>query len=540
MKIIFYIFLYILVSIGAFAGSLPQYLLEDECLSQKPSAIDKGYSVYVSVNLSPVWNKKGYYWGDCVQNPKNKRHQQMCEASKKGYLKGGTQVFLRFSGQEILRKEIQHPDLDEPLVYSCVSYLDAKNQWSSGWIIDSYLTDISPEDNLTPLEQCELCLTQKENPNMMDLQEIIKQIMKTNGSTPKEEISAFKKIKNQVSDFISSLATSATSEVAPEPVVSHKAEKPKNSIPIQMIQLPSDQNSEPKITESTVASKKEVKPQKASVEIGTSVPKKNNDPSVATPISAGTNTTFKTGQQLKDYMCMQRSSEVKDENFEKTYAKFSELAIKAEKAFNVPQQLILCTALVEGGLYHHPNKKTKDRGFFQFTPPTVIDMKERLEENYQQQWAKYTKRPIKEFTDYNIRKSDDPEIPLGAGSIYLKWLLEEAVPKSGCEDCKFKPYNEKSIFLAISGYNMGPYRMPTYSDQTPDQLISGKSLPKVTRDYLYKIRNCLSKEKMFSFAPLTKAVNKIKNEKAFFQNRCEACLSDRKNECSIYRKKEGY
>lgn len=241
---------------------------------------------------------------------------------------------------------------------------------------------------------------------------------------------------------------------------------------------------------------------------------------------------YKNESELENFMCIHRKDEAYNrakktreqiraieekahQKFKEKYARFKLHSQNAEKAFGIPFQITLCTALIESGFRFIPNEAGPDDGYFQFTAPTVVDMKKRLNKNYKSEWANYTKRNASDFNDINIRTKEDSEMAVAAGSLYLKWLIEKQVASS-CSDChRGPPPDEKTIFLAIAGYNWSPFEMPAIARRSKKDLLTSYPPPPHTRVYMEKMRKCLSPESMLSF-----------DDKPAMDIRCNKCLKE--------------
>ena len=169
-----------------------------------------------------------------------------------------------------------------------------------------------------------------------------------------------------------------------------------------------------------------------------------------------------------------------------------EKALRASRAFDIPYSILFCMVLIESG-FDHQAKSAANQGYGQFSPIAVRQSNKVMQKKrYQKMWEAYTDRSPQSLTVNNVMKSIDPEIPLGAIALYIRWMFDR-IDQLNCSGCGTSHIlTEKKIALMIASYNWSPYKLkvmaPLSLSEMTDPEVS--PLPIISRKYILSMRNC--------------------------------------------------
>lgn len=210
---------------------------------------------------------------------------------------------------------------------------------------------------------------------------------------------------------------------------------------------------------------------------------------------------LKNDMELQQISCVQRNSELSQKEFCEIYSKkqngIEHSSQLAEKSFNIPRQLLVCTALTETGLNAKLNSNADWQGLFQIRPDTLKHIKTLVKENYKglgESWNSFAHN-LKGKPILDRARGKGSNSSMGAASVYFKWLSENLKEIQGRVDYT----NPRDIYLLIAGYNASPNDL-VYLAQKPhmtindiDNFFLGRK-NKTTPEYVRKVVNCMQKQ----------------------------------------------
>jgi hypothetical protein len=206
----------------------------------------------------------------------------------------------------------------------------------------------------------------------------------------------------------------------------------------------------------------------------------------------------KDDNDLEKYACLFRSKKVKKPQLcdllHEKY-KLHDIIDSASEAFDVPGSVIFCTALTESGFDPHA-KSGRNRGYGQFSKVATHQLQNILKKNkrYRDMWQSYTQKPMKAITVKNVMYEENPEIPIGAISLYARWMFDR-IDQLNCWGCgpSFL-LTDKKIALMIAGYNWSPYKFKKFAHLSLSTLKDedNSPLPPISRRYIHSMNYCRS------------------------------------------------
>jgi hypothetical protein len=247
--------------------------------------------------------------------------------------------------------------------------------------------------------------------------------------------------------------------------------------------------------------------------------------------------SFKSGNQLRNYLCIYRDFNISIAEFQKKLPNLEKAATAAETAFGIPKEMSMCTMLVEGGLYHHPEDKDLYQGALQFGEPIVRQLfNEEINAggSFHQRWKTYQKLTQAstgvraEWTDNNIRKSSSMIHVTGAAGLMMRWIYEERI--NGCKDCskrRPKPESEKlnrrDMYMMIAGFNWSPYRLEEIYNKPLWAIKHKFPPPRETRNYILAMERCMDPNQYALFRPPRSAKTKESSRSLEYKNNHATC-----------------
>lgn len=230
----------------------------------------------------------------------------------------------------------------------------------------------------------------------------------------------------------------------------------------------------------------------------------------------------KSNKEINHFMCLYRRRKIDDAQFDQLLPKFSKAAQKAEKSFQIPYAITMCTMLIESGLYYDSQENDEYKGFGQFGSAMVEDLSKMVKDSkssYGQKWSRYTSSDL---TDKAVRDSADPEVATGAVALMMSWLYEQRLPAANCHDCTHNDqFNRRDLDLMVAGYNYSPYAIDKFANLPLAKLHSSFPPPRETRNYMTQMDRCLEKGQEKKFR-----VGKDDNKEVMSHE-----YKDRKNSC---------
>lgn len=237
----------------------------------------------------------------------------------------------------------------------------------------------------------------------------------------------------------------------------------------------------------------------------------------------------KSNAEIDRFMCLYRDRGLSDMRaFQDKMKKFKQAAESAEKAFQIPYALTMCTLLVESGLRRisaqEARKADPYMGYGQFGSPVIEDLvKEKRTEPYKTMWENFIKeQPHARFTDNAIRKNDDPVHATAAVALMMRWLYNERIRapycyknrqgnrvcNPACQECSTgfdnsagTALNKRDVFLMVAGYNYTPYGVGRFSNKTMWALQNSFPPPAETRNYMLATERCMAQGQETKFRP---------------------------------------
>ncbi len=243
----------------------------------------------------------------------------------------------------------------------------------------------------------------------------------------------------------------------------------------------------------------------------------------------------KSDREIDRYMCLYHDGRIKPEQFQDTYKKFQKSAKQASSAFGVPYGLIMCTMLVESGLYYNPQERKEYKGLSQFGSAFVTDLnKIKTRAPYEDMWEKFQKvAPGAGLSDREIRSSSDPTSPAAAIALAYQWIYWDRMQQVGCKDCNISPQiNRKELYMMVTAYNWGPYSLHKVARRSPMQMRSTPPPPRESRNYMARMENCLERGYDQSFreeggkksrSRKPGSTQNLTGEKAIYEDRVDRC-----------------
>jgi hypothetical protein len=202
----------------------------------------------------------------------------------------------------------------------------------------------------------------------------------------------------------------------------------------------------------------------------------------------------KSEREIDRYMCLYHDDRIESEKFLETYKKFQKSAKQASQGFGVPYGMIMCTMLVESGLFYNPREKKEYKGLPQFGSALVEDLNRvKTRKPFDDMWSQMKKiNPQIEISDQAVRSSPDPAGPAAAIALAYQWIYWERLKKVNCKDCSISnQLNRKDLYMMVAGYNWGPYSLDKVAHKTASEMRNSPPPPKESRDYMARMENCL-------------------------------------------------
>jgi hypothetical protein len=242
---------------------------------------------------------------------------------------------------------------------------------------------------------------------------------------------------------------------------------------------------------------------------------------------------LKNDDEIKKFMCLYRHHKISKDEFDEKFDVLHNAAKDAANSFKVPYGMIMCTMLVESGLYHDPNEKDEYRGITQFGSMLVEDLNQATKRQpYSEMWKSYkSKNKSAEISDINIREESEPYSSAAAVAMAMKWIYNDRFKdkKVNCKDCsKDGNYNRKDLYLMIAGYNWGPYAIHKISQKSAFEMRNTSPPPKETRDYMERMENCWTKGHFKNFREDTYRIEQINQQRELAINKQIKSLEEAK------------
>jgi hypothetical protein len=209
---------------------------------------------------------------------------------------------------------------------------------------------------------------------------------------------------------------------------------------------------------------------------------------------------IKSDDEINHFACLYRRHQLNDAQFDRLIPEFSKAAKKAEKAFQVPYAVTMCTMLIESGLYYDSKENDEYKGLGQFGSAMVEDLEKLVKDSkshFGQKWNQYTSSDL---NDKTVRSSSNPEVATGAVALMMNWLYEQRLPAANCHDCsRNDQFNRRDLYLMVAGYNYSPYAIDKFANRPLAKIQSSFPPPRETRNYMTQMDRCLEKgqEKKF-------------------------------------------